>query len=117
MRYRKLDDNRDMQFGGQQNDFYRNVPEAPAQSVLTRLSLLSGEWYIDLLEGTPYQGGVLGKHTQQSYDPIIRDRILNSEGVLAILAYESIFDGDLRTLTVRAEIDTIYGTTTVVGVL
>lgn len=117
MRYRKLDENRDMTFGNQQNDFYRDVPEAPAQSVLTRLGLFTGEWYVDISEGTPYQGGVLGKHTQASYDPILRDRILNSEGVSAIFSYESIYDGDLRTLTVRAEIDTIYGSTTVVGVL
>lgn len=117
MRYRKLDESRDMTFGNHQNDFYRDVPEAPAQSVLTRLCLLSGEWYIDIAEGTPYQGGVLGKHTKASYDPILRDRILNSEGVTAILEYESIYDGDLRTLTVRAEIDTIYGPTTFVGVL
>lgn len=117
MRYRKLADDKDMTFGNQQADFWRDVPQAPAQAVETRLGLFSGEWYIDISEGTPYQGGVLGKHTQASYDPILRDRILNSEGVIAILSYESIYDGDLRTLTVRAEIDTIYGPTTFVGVL
>ena len=117
MRYRKLADDKDMTFGNQQADFWRDVPQAPAQAVETRLGLFSGEWYIDISEGTPYQGGVLGKHTQASYDPILRDRILNSEGVIAILSYESIYDGDLRTLTARAEIETIYGPTTFVGVL
>jgi hypothetical protein len=109
MRYRKLDQDNDMQFGNQQADFYRDVPEAPAQAVGTRLRLVSGEWYLNINEGTPYQGGVLGKYTKDSADPVIRSRILGTQGVDSILDYESGFDPDTRAFAARGEINTIYG--------
>jgi len=117
MRYRKLDSNGDMQFGGQQSDFYRDVPEAPAQAVLTRLLLVAGEWYIDMSQGTPYQGGILGKYTSDSAEPIIRDRILGTQGITAILSYDHDFDADSREYFVRAEIDTLYGPAVFQGVI
>lgn len=117
MRYRKLDDQRDMTFGAQQSDFYRDVPEAPAQAVQTRLGLLSGEWFLDFAEGTPYQGGVLGKYTMDSAEPVIRDRILNSQGVASIVDYDQQFNGDTRTLTISASITTLYGDAEVTGTL
>lgn len=117
MRYRKLNSAGDYTLGHGPVDFWRDVPQAPAQAVATRLRLLAGEWFLDFTEGTPYQGGVLGKHTQATYDPIIRDRILGTEGVTAILDYQSLFDGDARALTVSASIDTIYGTAAIQEVL
>lgn len=117
MRYRRLDSNGDMQFGNQQSDFYRDIPEAPAQAVITRLRLLAGEWYIDIAEGTPYQGGVLGKYTSNTAEPVIRDRILNTEGVTAILSYDWNFDADSRKYSAEVRIDTLYGETIVQGVL
>jgi len=117
VRYRKLDESRDMTFGAQQSDFYRDVPEAPAQAVLTRLGLFSGEWFLDAVEGTPYQGGVLGKYTAESAEPVIRDRILNAQGVTGISEYDQQFNGDTRTLNVSASITTIYGDAEVIGTL
>ena len=117
MRYRKLDTDDDMQFGNQQADFYRDVPDAPAQAVGTRLRLLTGEWFLNIAEGTPYQGGVLGKYTKESADPVIRTRILETQGVQSIDDYESSFDPDTRTFTASAEISTIYGPVTITEVL
>lgn len=117
MRYRKLDDNGDMQFGNQQADFYRDVPEAVAQATITRLRLWLGEWYLDISEGTPYQGGILGMHTKESANPLIRDRILRTQGNDGILSYDFSFNPDERVYSVSAEINTIYGTTTVAGVM
>lgn len=117
MRYRKLSSSGDYSLGHGSADFYRDKPEAPAQAVVTRLRLLAGEWFLDVAEGTPYQTGVLGKHTQATYDPIIRERILGTEGVTAIDEYQSIFNGDTRTLTVSATISTIYGTAIIHEVL
>jgi len=117
MRYRKLTAGGDMTFGSQQGDFYRDVPEAPAQAIDTRLGLFLGEWFIDVTEGTNYVGGVLGKYTKESADLVIRERILGARGVLAIVEYESSFNPDTRVWTAIGRVDTIYGEVAFSGVL
>jgi hypothetical protein len=117
MRYRKLDGNGDMTFGNQQADFYRDVPDAPGQAVLTRLRLVSGEWYLDISAGVPYQGGVLGKFTKDTANPILRDAILGAQGVTSLNDYDYNFNPDTRTYTVSGNIDTVYGVTALPGVV
>jgi len=109
MRYRRLAADGDFVMGHGGADYLVDVPEAPAQAVVTRLRLLAEEWFLDLAEGTPYVGGVVGKQTLESYDPVIRARILGTDGVTEILFYESSLDPDTRKLTVNARIDTVYG--------
>lgn len=120
MRYRKLDANGDMIFGHGSGDFWFNQPEAVGQSVMTRLLLFSGEWFLNTVEGTPWggfplndlvvqQGQILGVHTQLSRDAAIRQRILTTSGVVTINSYASQVDPDTRTFAVQATIDTIYG--------
>ncbi len=109
MKYRKLDSNGDMIFGHGDADYLKDTPETVAQAVVTRLRLLRGEWFLDLTEGTPYAPAVLGKHTKASYDYAVRTRVLETQGVVEILEYESIFDGETRRLTVTIRIDTVYG--------
>ena len=109
MRYRRLDDNGDMVFGHGEAAFLRDSPECVAQAVVTRLRLLLGEWFLDLTEGTPYVPAVMGKHTGESYDFIIRQRVLETEGVTDIEEYESFFDGETRKLSVNIRINTVYG--------
>jgi hypothetical protein len=117
MRYRKLDANGDYTFGHQQADFYRDQPEAVGQAVKTRLGLLTGEWFLDTTEGTPWRTDILGKYTQGAYDAVLKDRILETEGVQSIDAYTSSLDRNTRTLSVTATISTIYGTATVQATL
>ena len=81
MRYRKLDADGDFQIGHGAADYHIDRPEGVAQAVKTRLALLAGEWFLDLTEGTPYATHVWGKHTRDTYDPILRRRILQTEGV------------------------------------
>lgn len=109
MRYRRLDDAGDYTLGRGAADLLRDVPEAVAQAVATRLRLVAGEWFLDLAEGTPWPQGVLGRHTAASYDLVIRDRILATPGVRAIAAYHSALDPDSRRLTISVAIDTVYG--------
>lgn len=116
MRYRKLTADGDMTFGNQQADFYRDQPEAPAQSIKTRLGLISGEWYLNEEEGTPYQS-ILGKYTEQVRDPLIRERILGSQGVTSIVSYSSSFDGETRTFTVDSTVNTLYGQASISEIL
>lgn len=109
MRYRQLDANGDRQFGRGQNDFYRNSPEAVAQAVVTRLRLWVGEWFLDVTEGTPYQAAGLGARRLATVDPMMRERILETEGVVRITSYSSTYDADQRRVTLAATIDTEFG--------
>nr|WP_315596084.1 hypothetical protein [uncultured Cupriavidus sp.] len=117
MRYRKLSATGDFVFGGQQADFYKDLPEAVGQAVLTRLRLLRGEWFLDKTAGTPWSTEVLGKYTNGTYDAAIRQRILGTQGVKEIVAYSSAVDTEKRHLSVSVTINTIYGTTTVEATL
>jgi hypothetical protein len=120
MRYRKLDQDGDMQFGHGAGDFWHNVPDGVGQSVKTRLLLFAGEWFLDTTAGTPWggfplndlvvkQGRILGMHTQMLSDAVLRERILQTNGVTAILTYGSFLDPSTRAYSVNATIDTIYG--------
>lgn len=109
MRYRKLDVDRDMQFGGGASDFWKDQPEAVAQAVETRLGLWLGQWFLDTSAGVPYETEVLGKYTESTRDPTLRDHILSTTGVVAIEKYASQHDRDARAFSVQATISTAYG--------
>lgn len=110
MKYRKwIEGTTEAQFGHGKADFWEDDSRGVAQAVVSRLRLLREEWFLDLAEGTPYVGGVFGKHTRESYDPVIRERILGTQGVTAITEYVSSYDGNTRKLTITATIDTKYG--------
>lgn len=47
MKVRKLNADGDMCLGHGSADYIENTPEAVAQNVMTRLSLWSGQWFID----------------------------------------------------------------------
>ncbi|MGG6461390.1 hypothetical protein [Solilutibacter silvestris] len=111
MRYRRLDASGDYSFGRQNANFYQNQPEAVAQAIQTRLQLFTGEWFLDLTEGTPWQTDVLGKYTQDVYDSAIKDRVLGTTGVSEIVAYTSTFNGQTRSLSVSMTVSTLYGST------
>ena len=112
MRVRALDANGDMSFGHGQADFLINSPEAVAQVVRTRLLLLQGEWFLDVTDGLAFSTAIAGYNTRPTYDLAIRERILETQGVLAIESYSSARDPQ-RRLTVSATISTIYGQTTI----
>lgn len=111
MRYRKLSPTGDYVFGGQQNDFWRDVPDAPAQAVKTRLELWQGEWFLDNTEGTPYLASIVGKHSQSEADAAIKERVTGTQGVVNIENYDSTLDADNRAYAVSMTINTLYGPT------
>lgn len=114
MRVRKLIDG-DMVFGHGQADLLVNSSEAVAQVVSTRLLLLQGEWFLDVTDGLPFSTAIAGYNTRSTYDLAIRERILDTQGVLSIDEYSS----DLvdRRLSVSARISTVYGEATIQEVL
>ncbi len=111
MRYRKLTSDGDYSFGSGQLDFYRDVPEAVAQAAQTRLLLWAGEWFLDITEGTPYMLGILGKHSKESANVTIQDRIEGTQGLVDIEEFSSAIDADTRMMSVGCTINTIYGPT------
>lgn len=115
MRYRKLTDTNDYSFGHGEADFYKDVPEAPAQAVLTRLMLFRGQWFLDKTAGTPWNTQVLGKYTLSSRDPVIRARVLDTAEVTEIQAYYSVYNPNTRQFTVGMRITTSYGEISISG--
>jgi hypothetical protein len=113
MRYRKLSPTGDMIFGHQQADFWRDVPDAPAQAVWTRLQLYLGDWFLNIADGTPWRTQVLGKYTGSTRDAAVQQRTLLTQNVTAITAYASQVNPNTRTFNVQMTIDTLFGATSV----
>jgi hypothetical protein len=103
------------QFGNGQNSFWRDVPDAPAQCITTRLELWLGEWFLNPPDGTPYATQILGKYTEATRDLTIKARILGTPGVKEIVSYSMSLDRFSRKLTGSVTVDTIYGAITVQG--
>lgn len=116
MRVRKQDAAGDYVLGTAA-DFYQDSPDGVGQAALTRLRLYTGEWFVDVNDGTPWRTDVLGKYTRDAYDTVVKQRVLGTPGVRQILDYESTFNGGTRTLSITFTLDTIYGVTTVQGSL
>lgn len=86
--------------------FLVDTPETVAQAVGTRLRLFTEEWFLDSREGLDRKD-ILGYGTQGTRDHAVRQRILETQGVLRIVAYSSQVTD--RNFKVAARIDTIYG--------
>ena len=123
-RYRKLDDNGDMQFGHGRADFYIDEPAAVAQAVKTRLNLWHGEWFLSLNEGTNWPGivgqtgtgeimapGVVGYEGYYNIrDAIIRGRISQTPYVTALYDWRSEIVG--RHFSASGKVQTAFGIAT-----
>ena len=107
MIYRALDKNSDYQLGA----FLVDSPACVAQAVQTRLNMWTGEWFLDVTDGTPYMQDILGRNT--NYDFEIKSRILNTPGVVSITDYTSTVTN--RALSVQCVIQTAYATMTPAG--
>lgn len=110
MRYRKLSPTGDYAFGQAQGDFWVNVPDGVAQAVATRLRLRLGTWFLDVTEGTDWNGRVLGNRTALTRDAELRQRVLNTPGVTQILNYNSSIDPNTRRFGAALSLDTQFGT-------
>lgn len=115
MRVRKLDSNGDYTFGFGDSTYFKDSPAGVGQTVKNRLSLWTGEWFLDKESGTPWLGDILGESV--TAEAVLRDRILDTTGVNEILLFESSFNPNSRKLTVTATIETIYGETALEAVV
>ena len=115
MRYRKQDEQGDYSFGSGLNNFHIDSAEAVAQAIETRLKLWIGEWFADTSDGTGWSQAILGKQSKNLYELTLRQRVLETFGVMSIESFQSSLDLDTRRLTVSMTVNTIYGQTTVTG--
>lgn len=112
MRYRKLDSNDDFTFGHGGTDYYQDIPEAPGQAALTRCRAFTYEWFLDILDGTPYNPQILGKYTRVTWERALKKRIRDTPGVLSLDLFETEIDEEKRIAKFNALLTTIYGQTT-----
>lgn len=108
MRYRALGPTGDYQIGRGSANFLINSSAAVAQSVQTRLKLWQGEWFLDITQGTPWLQNVFGKFAKLVADMAIRARVLATQGVTGISAYQSTFDPVKRTFSIVMSITTVF---------
>ncbi|WP_370821352.1 hypothetical protein [Acidaminococcus massiliensis] len=110
MIYRRLSKDWDYTFGNGTSNYIKGA-EAVAQAIKSRLLLLYGEWWEDQEDGLPLWQKILGSsgrpENQQAVDLIIRDRISETEGVLAITAWTSSFEN--RNYVFQALVETKFG--------
>lgn len=111
-RTRKLDENGDIATSG---TVWIYDIDAVAQTIETRLRLFAGEFWRDVTEGTPWIESILTKNNQrntiQSKLSIIKSRILNTDGVVSIVDWQSDFSYQDRKLSITATILTEFGLT------
>ena len=110
MIYRRLSKDWDYTFGNGTSNYIKGA-EAVAQAIKSRLLLLYGAWWEDQEDGLPLWQKILGSsgrpENQQAVDLIIRDRISETEGVLAITAWTSSFEN--RNYVFQALVETQFG--------
>lgn len=110
MRVRALSPTGDYTWGQGGANFLVDSPAAVAQLVQTTLLLWQGEWFLDVLYGTPWLQQILGQFGAKSVvDIIIQSVILGTQPqgcVTKIVDYSSTLSG--RSLTVQATIDTQF---------
>lgn len=110
MRVRAQDANGDYTIGRGTANFLANNVFAVRQLIETRLRLWEGEWFLDLTEGTPYKEEILGYGTSSLRDMAVKNRILGTQGVTGIVAYNSDVNTTTRNFTVSGTVMTPFST-------
>jgi hypothetical protein len=100
----------DMTFGHGAVDYLVDDP-AIGQNIQTRLLLFLGEWFLDVTDGTPW-GSVLDIKPMDSraVETVIRQRVLDTDGVTDITAYSFLFDPVSRKATISITVATVNST-------
>lgn len=91
------------------NHFVEGTP-ATAQAVTTRLRLFKGEWFLNLNSGVPWYTEVLTKPARLAQiNTLIRNVILQTQGVASLSKFEMVFSSDIRKLAVSFTGTTVWG--------
>lgn len=84
---------------------------AVAVKVRSRLLTYLGEWYLDENAGVPYFQQIFKKPVDlDNVESILKQVILQTDGVESLTEFSSSYDGTSRGFTVDAKVKTVYGT-------
>lgn len=114
MTVRALNSAGDIMTSGQQF-LSGGIPEEAVQNVRTRLKFFTGEWFLNIQDGTPWfpeanRYGILGKGGPYSQkEAIIRRRILLAPAVAGMSTFKADYEVTSRQLTVTAGIISTSG--------
>ena len=73
-----------------------------AQNLEIRLKFFLGEWYLDIDAGLPYYQDVFIKSPNQiRVESLIKQEILDTDGINEITSFSSEFDSSLRKFSVN----------------
>jgi hypothetical protein len=73
-----------------------------AQNLLIRLRFMLGEWYLDITAGIPYYQDILIKSPNQfRVESVIKEEIVNTEGVREITSFISEYSASNRRFSIQ----------------
>jgi hypothetical protein len=103
-----------MTFGNSSANFLIDSPAAVAQVIGSKFRLWTGEWFLNLNSGTPWNQAILGKSRPTTRDAAIRSVVLSTPFVNAITpgSYVATVNPQ-RGLSVSMEVVTAFGPITV----
>jgi hypothetical protein len=96
--YRQLDANGDYSFGNSAANWWGFQPEGVAQSVLTRLQLQVGDWFLNTKAGMPWTTKVLGKSSARTRNMVIKARVLSTQYVTGISDYAATLNPNRQNI-------------------
>jgi hypothetical protein len=92
----------DLHVASHKQVYSTTLAEQVAQRIMSRFRFFRGEWFRNLLQGTPWFQEVLEKGTSRSrIDSILRRVITSTPGVVSIDSYSNVLDNKTRTLSVN----------------
>jgi len=102
----KLDDDHDIVIENNTLVFTSGTDEI-RQSILERLNFFKGEWFLGLLDGTPWIQEILGKgQALTSTSTILKDRILGTQGVKTLKEFSVDINNATRQMIIEFAVQT-----------
>lgn len=78
--------------------------EATRLAIICRLRLFLGEYFLDATDGTPWFQNILGKASRDIAETNIKQRIITTQGVVALKEFEMVLDNKARKITIAARL-------------
>ena len=80
------------------------------QNLVIRLKFILGEWYLDITQGVPYFEDFFIKNPNQiRIESVLKQEIINTPGVVELLAFDSSYEDTTRKYFVNFTVRTISG--------
>lgn len=82
------------------------------QNMAIRLRFMLAEWFLDITQGIPYYEEILVKSPNQNrVETILKDEIINTDGVLELISFSAQYNQSQRKYTAEFTARLISGET------